>query len=138
VIGKADSLAAGVSEGNKLREKELYFIKFGENPQKINITHTLKGDILVIAKYFEKNTPISTYELEKNISAGEVTYGDENDPLLPQVIDLISPLEFASASLIQRRFRIGYARAARMLDQLETMGYIGTAIGSKPREVLKK
>ena len=44
----------------------------------------------------------------------------------------------ASTSLIQRRFRIGYNRAARIIDDMEQRGYIGPANGSKPREVFKQ
>ncbi len=67
-----------------------------------------------------------------------VTDGDEKDPLFNEIVNLISPLEYASASLLQRKFRIGYARAARILDQLESAGYVSPAEGSKPREVLKR
>jgi len=42
-----------------------------------------------------------------------------------------------SASLLQRKFKIGYSRAAHLLDKLEEAGYVGPAIGAKPREVLK-
>jgi len=44
----------------------------------------------------------------------------------------------ASASLLQRRLSIGYARAARILDQMESAGYVGPAEGSKPRDVIKR
>ncbi|OQY66907.1 hypothetical protein B6D29_02405 [Microgenomates bacterium UTCPR1] len=44
----------------------------------------------------------------------------------------------ASASLLQRRLSIGYARAARILDQMEAAGYVGPADGSKPRDVIKR
>jgi S-DNA-T family DNA segregation ATPase FtsK/SpoIIIE len=44
----------------------------------------------------------------------------------------------ASASLLQRRLSIGYARAARILDQLEAAGYVSPAEGPKPREVIKR
>ncbi|OGK21339.1 hypothetical protein A2866_01290 [Candidatus Roizmanbacteria bacterium RIFCSPHIGHO2_01_FULL_39_8] len=62
----------------------------------------------------------------------------ERDPLFDQALDLISPLPTASASLFQRKFKIGYARAARILDQMEQAGYVGPSEGSKPREVLKR
>ncbi|WP_162785114.1 DNA translocase FtsK, partial [Bacillus sp. P14.5] len=44
--------------------------------------------------------------------------------------------ETASTSMIQRRFRIGYNRAARLIDSLEQAGYVGPSEGSKPRKVL--
>ena len=64
--------------------------------------------------------------------------GSELDPLFDQAVELIKPLEYVGASLLQRKFRIGYSRAALLLDQMEAQGFVGPAIGSKPREVLKK
>ncbi|MBI2641233.1 hypothetical protein HYW87_01390 [Candidatus Roizmanbacteria bacterium] len=51
---------------------------------------------------------------------------------------MISQHDKASASLLQRRLAIGYARAARLLDQLEGAGFVSPAEGSKPREVIKR
>jgi S-DNA-T family DNA segregation ATPase FtsK/SpoIIIE len=58
------------------------------------------------------------------------------DPLLRQAIDIVRRSDKASASLLQRRLRIGYARAARILDQMEDRGIVGPADGSRFREVL--
>ncbi len=58
------------------------------------------------------------------------------DPLLSQAIDIVRRSDKASASLLQRRLRIGYARAARVLDQMEDRGIVGPADGSRFREVL--
>jgi S-DNA-T family DNA segregation ATPase FtsK/SpoIIIE len=58
------------------------------------------------------------------------------DPLLRQAIDIVRRSDKASASLLQRRLRVGYARAARMLDQMEDRGIVGAADGSRFREVL--
>ncbi len=60
----------------------------------------------------------------------------ERDELLPDVVDLIMQAGYASISLIQRRFRMGYTRAARIVDDLERLGIIGKYEGSKPRQVL--
>lgn len=60
------------------------------------------------------------------------------DPLFDAAVQVISELDQVSASLIQRRLKVGYARAAHLLDLLESKGNIGPAKGSKPREVLKK
>jgi len=62
----------------------------------------------------------------------------EKDPLFKQAIGIISQFDKASASLLQRRLSIGYARAARLLDQLEAAGFVSQAEGSKPREVIKR
>ena len=67
--------------------------------------------------------------------------GEEDDdgdaaPLLSQAVDIVRRSDKASASLLQRRLRIGYARAARILDQMEDRGIVGPADGSRFREVL--
>ena len=61
---------------------------------------------------------------------------DDADALLSQAIDIVRRSDKASASLLQRRLRIGYARAARILDQMEDRGIVGAADGSRFREVL--
>ncbi|MCA1588037.1 MAG: DNA translocase FtsK 4TM domain-containing protein [Chloroflexi bacterium] len=67
---------------------------------------------------------------------GEDDEGDDADALLSQAIDIVRRSDKASASLLQRRLRIGYARAARILDQMEDRGIVGAADGSRFREVL--
>ena len=57
---------------------------------------------------------------------------------LPDAIEVIREYDRASASLLQRRLRIGYARAARIIDQLEARGYIGAFDGSNARQVLRR
>lgn len=59
-----------------------------------------------------------------------------DDELCEEATKIVKEYDRASASLIQRKLMIGYARAARILDQLEKNGVIGPAEGSKPREVL--
>jgi S-DNA-T family DNA segregation ATPase FtsK/SpoIIIE len=67
---------------------------------------------------------------------GEDDENDDADALLSQAIDVVRRSDKASASLLQRRLRVGYARAARMLDQMEDRGIVGPADGSRFREVL--
>lgn len=62
---------------------------------------------------------------------------DTKDSLLPEAIKIVRGYEKVSASLLQRTLSIGYARAARILDQLEEGGIVGSGEGSKPRKVLK-
>lgn len=61
---------------------------------------------------------------------------DETDPFLMEAIDTVVDLGQASASFIQRRFKVGYARAGRIIDQMEARGIISRYEGSKPRQVL--
>ncbi|WP_277584300.1 FtsK/SpoIIIE family DNA translocase [Psychrobacillus antarcticus] len=60
----------------------------------------------------------------------------DRDELYDDVVQLITEMQTASVSLLQRRFRIGYSRAARIIDQLELSGVVGPYEGSKPRQVL--
>jgi S-DNA-T family DNA segregation ATPase FtsK/SpoIIIE len=67
---------------------------------------------------------------------GDDEEDDDADALLGQAVDIVRRSDKASASLLQRRLRIGYARAARILDQMEDRGIVGSADGSRFREVL--
>jgi len=60
----------------------------------------------------------------------------DNDELLPKAIELVIDAGQASVSLIQRKFKVGYARAARIVDQMEARGIVGGFEGSKPRQIL--
>lgn len=80
--------------------------------------------------------PPSQQPLWEELQAAEQAAQDE-DELLPEAIALVQELNKASTSLLQRRFRIGYTRAARMIDTMEERGIIGPPTGtSKAREVL--
>ena len=72
--------------------------------------------------------------LEKEIESQEDD--DNTDPLLMEAIDTVVETRQASTSFIQRRFKVGYARAGRIIDQMEERGVISGYQGSKPREVL--
>ena len=71
---------------------------------------------------------------EKGEGGGEMFFG-EDDPLLEDVKRIVLETKKASASFLQRRLRIGYARAARLIDMLEDKGFVGPGDGAKPREV---
>ena len=60
----------------------------------------------------------------------------DDDPLFDDAKKLVIEARKASASLLQRRLRVGYARAARLIDMLEERGIVGPADGSKPRMVI--
>jgi len=77
----------------------------------------------------------STPQLNLDINFDEEEIDDE---LYEEAKDLIIKTGKASSSYLQRRFRIGYARAARLLDILEERGVVGPGEGAKPREVLIK
>jgi S-DNA-T family DNA segregation ATPase FtsK/SpoIIIE len=76
----------------------------------------------------------------KDEKAGEgegSTEGDANDPMYDDAVRLVFEFGKASTSLLQRRLRIGYGRAAHLIDLMHRDGLVGPADGSKPRELLK-
>jgi S-DNA-T family DNA segregation ATPase FtsK/SpoIIIE len=78
-------------------------------------------------------------ENDEDGSASANDLGDEDaDRLLPDAVEVIREYDRASASLLQRRLKVGYARAARIIDQLEARGYIGAFDGSNARAVLRR
>lgn len=78
-------------------------------------------------------------EIARDESSGKNGSGDEYDPVYDEALEFVTSKGSASISLIQRRFRIGYNRAARIVEQMENEGIIGPAdIAGKPRKVLVK
>ena len=76
--------------------------------------------------------------LEKSLEAPEANfenYAGGDDPLYEEAKRVVVQAKKASASLLQRRLRLGYARAARLIDMLEEKGVVGPGEGAKPREV---
>ncbi|MGI5112205.1 DNA translocase FtsK [Treponema putidum] len=72
---------------------------------------------------------------EEEYSQGTL-FGDESDPLYDEALEIVLAEGKASASYIQRRLKIGYNRAARIVEEMEERGVVGPANGSKPREVI--
>lgn len=70
------------------------------------------------------------------VQSEEVEYDDSQDPMLKAVVEVVIDVGQASTRLLQRRFKLGYARAARIMDEMEQLHIIGPYEGSKPRQVL--
>jgi DNA segregation ATPase FtsK/SpoIIIE, S-DNA-T family len=92
------------------------------------------------AQYQEKFLELPKEDREgaaEGADSGEVS-ADDNDPLFNDAVRLVIEFGKASTSLLQRRLRIGYGRAAHLIDLMERDGIVGAADGPKPREVLKR
>jgi S-DNA-T family DNA segregation ATPase FtsK/SpoIIIE len=72
----------------------------------------------------------------EDVDAAEGEFDPDEDPLLEKAIEIVVQTQTASVSLIQRRLRVGYTRAGRLIDMLERRGIISGYEGSKPRRVL--
>jgi S-DNA-T family DNA segregation ATPase FtsK/SpoIIIE len=87
------------------------------------------------AEYVEGflESPKDERATQEDASSGE----DEDDPMFDDAVRLVFEFGKASTSLLQRRLRIGYGRAAHLIDLMERDGLVGGADGSRPRELLK-
>jgi S-DNA-T family DNA segregation ATPase FtsK/SpoIIIE len=125
----ADTVKPKRIQGPYVSEKELRKVvnyiksKFGE--EKTEGDRTLEAEL---SRELEKTT-----EAPHNGFSEEFSFGE--DPLYEEAKGVVIEARKASASLLQRRLRIGYARAARLIDILEERGVVGPANGAKPRDV---
>lgn len=116
-------------------------------PTRIQGTFVSEQEVTKVVEFLKsKNSPVQYTEEVMNTPVSIMHKGggmgyttpDGKDPLFDDAFRLICQYDKASASLLQRRLSVGYARAARILDQLEAEGIISTGEGSKPRDVLIK
>lgn len=125
----------------------LYIPPDQAKPVRIQGTYVSEKEVEKVVDFF-KSKAIAVHYTEEVVSQplgvwrgggkGTATGVSGRDPLFEEAIRLVCQHDRASASLLQRRLSLGYARAARILDQLEEAGIIGPAEGSKPRDVLVK
>lgn len=92
----------------------------------------------IVEHYKQQGTPEYENKITEKITSEKPDLPDqgEEDELVTQAIEVIRQTRRASTSSLQRRLRIGYNRAARLMDQLEEQGIIGPPQGSEPREIL--
>lgn len=123
----------------------LYFPVGETKPHRIQGAFISEKEIENIVEEIKKNSDttyseaiIESIEKANNSSKNGDTSDteDDADPILNDAIDLVVDMGQASASMLQRRFKIGYSRAGRIVDQMEARGLISGYEGSKPRQVL--
>lgn len=127
-----------------LGKGDMLFLPQGENiPIRVQGTFISDEDIKKVVDYTisqQKARYDTTYSLsmEDKNATSMVDQDAMEEPLYNDMVEFVVESRKASASLLQRRFKIGYNRAARAVDLLEERGVIGPSNGSKPREVLIK
>jgi len=127
-----------------LGKGDMLFLPIGSNsPLRIQGVYITDDEIKRVVD-FTKDQQEAVYDdslsnVEVN-NSNEDNYSDDDsndvDNMYDQVLEFVVSTQKASASLIQRKFKLGYNRAARIMDQLEERGIIGPSNGSKPRDVL--
>ncbi|WP_406033954.1 DNA translocase FtsK [Treponema saccharophilum] len=128
LLGKGDMLYVGVTDpfpsriqgtlvGDDEVERVVEFVKTYGEPEYIDEEMFVDED-------------------EDDGGSGESMFDDGSDPLYDQALQIVIQSGKASASYIQRRLKIGYNRAARLVEEMEERGIVGPANGSKPREII--
>lgn len=128
LLGKGDMLYVPPDQAKPTRIQGTYV----SEPEIRKLVDYVKGQGQK-PEYQEEITTKYQGNMVKGGSGGN--NGEDRDPLFTEAVKLFSQYDKASSSLIQRRLSVGYARAARILDQLYEAGLVGPAEGSKPREV---
>jgi len=128
-----------------LGKGDMLFLPMGENtPLRVQGTYISEEEIKAVVDYTisQQKAHYDNTLLMDEEEMGATTMVDEHDateePLYNEIVEFVITQGKASASLLQRRFRLGYNRAARAIDLLEERGIVGPSNGSKPREVLVK
>jgi len=130
LLGKGDMLYYPVGESKPLRVQGC-FISEEEVEQVVSFIKTEQGD-----SNYEEDIIDHINNAADLKSAGSSENNDEVDELLNEVINVVVEYGQASTSFIQRKFRIGFNRASRIMDQLEERGIISEKDGSRPRQIL--
>jgi len=151
VATKVDSrtiLDANGSEALLGRGDMLYLPSGSARVHRLHAPFVTEKEIAAVVEFW-KSQGAAEYEQKfleapkeerEHLATGEAgeTDGDDNDPLFEDAVRLVLEFGKASTSLLQRRLRIGYGRAAHLIDLMERDGIVGAADGPKPREVLKR
>ncbi|HKL10330.1 MAG TPA: DNA translocase FtsK [Clostridia bacterium] len=120
LLGKGDMLHYPVGQ-SKPRRIQGVFVSDSETKRVLNHIKSQVDEV----EYEE--IPAETF-VKDNV--------DETDELLPEIVETVAAMEQISISMLQRRYRIGYNRAARIIDELENRGIVSKSDGKKPRNVL--
>lgn len=120
----------------------LYASAIDPFPVRIQGTFVTDDEVENVVEYVKKYGPPEYIdeeifvEDEDDETAEPSLFGDGEDPLYDQALEIVVQAGKASASYIQRRLKIGYNRAARLVEEMEDRGIVGPANGSKPREII--
>jgi len=118
----------------------LFYPQGQSKPSRLQGAFVTDQEVEAIVDFLKKSSrPYYTQETIDQITSTAKTGGgdvEDSDEFFGQAVDLILEKEKASVSMLQRQFRIGYNRAARLMDDLERHGIVGPEEGSKPRKVL--
>ena len=137
LVGKGDMLFAPIGSGKPLRVQGC-FVSDGEVEavtSYVKDNYVADYDQTVLAD-IEKKAQQAGKKPSASVDAEPTADELEGDEMLPAAVDVILETGQASVSMLQRRLKLGYARAARIVDEMEEKGIVGPFQGSKPRDIL--
>ena len=134
LVGKGDMLYAPLGEG-KPRRVQGCFIAPEEIERVVDFVKE-KGETAYSEDVIRQIEQVVQEKDKKGGPAPEPTDADDGDELLPAAVEVVLETGQASVSMLQRRLKLGYSRAARLVDQMEERGIVGPFEGSKPRQLL--
>ena len=115
---------------------DMLYIPMGENkPIRVQGAYLTDEEVERIVEFVKTQQEVEYDETMMLLETPEGSSDDPEDDLFYEVLEMIRELETISTSYIQRRFKIGFNRAARLIEELEARGYVGPSEGSKPRKV---
>ena len=117
----------------------LYSPKGGVKPIRVQGTFVSEEDVNTVIDYIKEQFEENDYSqevIDTINNGGTFEMDDDADELLPQAVECVISAGQASVSMLQRHFRIGYNRSARIVDQMEERGIVGPQDGARPRKVL--
>ncbi len=136
LVGKGDMLYAPIGNGKPRRVQGC----FVSDPEVEAVANYVKSNFTTeydhqVMEEIEKK---ASQAESKNVTVTNEPTSDElsGDEMLPAAVDVILETGQASVSMLQRRLKLGYARAARIVDEMEEKGIVGPFVGSKPRAIL--
>ena len=134
LVGKGDMLYAPLGEG-KPRRVQGCFITAEEIERVVDFVKE-KGETAYSEDVMRQIEQAVQDKDKKSAPAEAASGADDGDELLPAAVEVVLETGQASVSMLQRRLKLGYSRAARLVDQMEERGIVGPFEGSKPRQLL--
>ncbi len=134
LVGKGDMLYAPLGEG-KPRRVQGCFITAEEIERVVDFVKE-KGETAYSEDVMRQIEQAVQDKDKKSAPAEAASGSDDGDELLPAAVEVVLETGQASVSMLQRRLKLGYSRAARLVDQMEERGIVGPFEGSKPRQLL--
>ena len=137
LVGKGDMLYSPLGDSKPTRVQGC-FITPEEIERVVAFVKDTAGEAHYDQDVIEKIQQAVDAKADKGKSAPADTAadGEDGDELLPAAVEVVLETGQASVSMLQRRLKLGYSRAARLVDQMEERGYVGPFEGSKPRQLL--